>query len=137
MSRSAHLYCHVAQNNPIRPKIAHLWDTRDKNTLWWYASVKPLLQYKRVVRSWSARRVRIAFVQALKARGFDREGRAMDRLDEAADEHALIQPASLTGTAEIAILPSSIKADSATLQRDVDIMLDYILEKQRKSEGAG
>lgn len=132
LSRSANLYRHVALNNPIRFKIDHLWNNRDKNTLWWFTSVKPLMGHKSVVRSWCKRRVRVAFIHALKARGYDREGRVIGRVEEASHTAAAVPSAPLTGTAEIAILPACIKTDFATLRRDVDIMVDCILAKQRR-----
>lgn len=49
--------------------------TADRSGLWWTAAGTFALGKKRVVRSWAARRLRNAFVEALASRGFDRDGK--------------------------------------------------------------
>ncbi|PWY90478.1 hypothetical protein BO94DRAFT_26255 [Aspergillus sclerotioniger CBS 115572] len=66
-----------AEVHPLRPKIAHMYATRDKDTLWWMVNPSYLMssKMKRLVRSWCSRRARTAFRQALKEHGFDTDGR--------------------------------------------------------------
>ncbi|KAJ5229092.1 hypothetical protein N7489_009800 [Penicillium chrysogenum] len=63
--------------HPLRPKIVDLCGHRERNTLWWRVSVTQLQQSKRVVRSWCARRVRIAVEQALRQQGLDKLGKPL------------------------------------------------------------
>ena len=49
--------------------------TADRSGLWWTAAGTFAVGKKRVVRSWAARRLRNAFVEALANRGFDRDGK--------------------------------------------------------------
>lgn len=71
-----------APYHPIRPKILHMYENRDKNTLWWRVSITPLQSHKRVVRSWCARRARRAFEHALEKKGLDKLGHPLDPSQE-------------------------------------------------------
>lgn len=109
--------------HPIRPKIAHLYENRDRNTLWWRVSVSQLTHLKRVVRSWCARRARIAFQQALKQQGFDRLGVPIPSLPCAQDER-------LTGSLDIIIRPPCVKQSFETVQQDTHRLLGSILSQR-------
>lgn len=61
--------------NPIYPKIKHMTETRDKDCLWWSVGVLTMLDERRVVRSWCARRLRVAFRESLRRNGLDENGR--------------------------------------------------------------
>lgn len=109
--------------HPIQPKIAHLYKHRDRNTLWWRVSVSQLTHLKRVVRSWCARRSRIAFEQALKKQGFDRLG-----IPIAGPECA--QKERLTGSLDIIIRPSCIGQSFEVVQQDTHHLLEKILSQR-------
>lgn len=82
-----------------------------------------LTHLKRVVRSWCARRARIAFEQALKQQGFDRLG-----IPIAGPECA--QKERLTGTLDIMIRPPCIKESFETVQQDTHRLLERILSQR-------
>ncbi|OAX78256.1 hypothetical protein ACJ72_07439 [Emergomyces africanus] len=66
----------------VRPRIEHTWATREKGNLWWSASTHgDIKSEKSVIRSWCARRVRTAFRDALKDRGYDKTGRRIPDAD--------------------------------------------------------
>ncbi|KAL2007589.1 hypothetical protein VTN00DRAFT_9027 [Thermoascus crustaceus] len=113
-------------SNPIAPKIRHMYANRDRNTLWWKATVNQL-NYKKVVRSWCRRRVRAAFQQALRERGFDEEGR---KIAQEADGTPKVEP-GLKGTAEIIVLEPTIKAENADLQKEMNLVVDLLLKRMR------
>ncbi|KAL4898803.1 hypothetical protein BDV59DRAFT_167558 [Aspergillus ambiguus] len=118
--------------HPIRPKIHHLYASRDRDSLWWRVSVKQIQQYKRVVRSWSARRAKIAFRQALQDRGFDAEGR---RLPLESGSHTTGDmpegnEGNLTGSLEIVVHPQSILESYSVIQSDMHSLLDSLVEKR-------
>lgn len=131
----AHRYLE-APNHPLRPKIAHMYAHRDTNTLWWRVAKQKLQPFKGVVRSWCARRTRIAFRQALAARGFDREGRkiqshAQDGVATAAAAPGLER--GLTGSVEIVVLPPCMKEKFSTVQEQTASMLDTLIQEVAKS----
>ena len=109
--------------HPIRPKIAHMWNNRDRNTLWWRVSTSQLQSFKRVVRSWCARRTRIAFKEALKHHSFDSLGAPLSTTD-------FKQQDALIGTLELIIRPSLVNQSHESLQRDTNHLLAKILKKR-------
>lgn len=110
--------------HPIAPKITHSWMTRDRNSLWWRVSVSHITQLKRVIRSWCARRARLAFEQALKDKGFDHLGTPLP-------SSALLPPQdALTGSLDLIVRPSLAKQSFKTVQQDAHSVLESIL-KQR------
>ncbi|KAF9884772.1 hypothetical protein FE257_001262 [Aspergillus nanangensis] len=118
--------------HPIRPKIFHMYATRDRNTLWWRVSVKPIQGFRRVVRSWCARRARLAFRQALKDRGFDAEGRRMR--SESSGEGGSTPERNddyIHGSLEIVVQPQSVQEDMTVVQTDMHHLVDVLIEKTK------
>ncbi|KAL3473473.1 hypothetical protein BJX99DRAFT_233523 [Aspergillus californicus] len=113
--------------NPIRPKVLHLLENRDPNTLWWRVSIAPCINEKPVVQSWLGRRVRMAFKQELKTRGFDAEGRKLN-LDSAA---AGGLDKNMTGTAWIIINPTCIHKEYSRVQLDMKTLMDALIQEQK------
>lgn len=114
--------------HPIRPKIAYMHEHRDPNALWWRVSVSHLNQFKRTIRSWCARRARIAFQEALKRQGFDRLGHPLDLSSSS------IQNQALLGSLDITIRPSCVHQSFEAVQKDADFHLKGLL-KQRERRG--
>lgn len=106
--------------HPLRPKIAHMYEHRDPNTLWWRVSVSQLTPFKRVVRSWCARRARAAFKQALKQQGLDRSGRPLSSNPS---------KQALTGSLDVIVRPASISQSFETVQRDAHDLLEGMLKQ--------
>ncbi|KAJ5699056.1 hypothetical protein N7462_001061 [Penicillium macrosclerotiorum] len=111
--------------HPIHPKIAYMYEHRDKNTLWWRVSVAQLIQYKRVVRSWCARRVRIAVKQALQRHGYDQLGSPLST-------SPLAGQATLTGSLEVIIRQKVVTQNFETVQNDANDLLTDILAQRAK-----
>jgi hypothetical protein len=123
----------LSETHPIRPKIQHLYANRDPNTLWWRVNPQPLQSFKRVVRSWATRRVRLAFRQALAAQGFDVEGRRL--VSETSGSAAMRSPKDgLQGSLEIAVLPQSVKVGYDTVRKEMDYLLRTLLRHLRDGE---
>lgn len=104
--------------SPLYPKLTQIYAQRDPNTLWWRVSVGQLHDFKRVVRSWSARRARIAFKEALKKQGFDEAGRRIDSTD---------QRGPLAGSFEIHLRRPSLEQSFQEIQKDSESLLIDIL----------
>lgn len=107
--------------HPIRPKISHICANRDPNTLWWRVSVSPLGDFKRVVRSWSARRGRMAFRQALKNQGYDELGKPLP-------DSPISREYPFTGSMELSMRPSSLNKPLEVIQKETDRLLAHILK---------
>lgn len=66
-------------DHPITPKIVHMYQNREQGILWWTVVIGALITRKSVVRSYYARRIKVAFRTALKERGYDAAGRRVVR----------------------------------------------------------
>ncbi|GIJ90187.1 hypothetical protein Asppvi_009140 [Aspergillus pseudoviridinutans] len=119
----------LSETHPIRPKIQHLYANRDPSTLWWRVNPQPLQSFKRVVRSWATRRVRLAFRQALAAQGFDVEGRRL--VSETPGSAAMRSNDGLQGSLEIAVLPQSVKVGYDSVRKEMDYLLRTLLRHLR------
>lgn len=115
--------------HPIAPKIAHCWAARDRNILWWRVSVSHITDSKRVIRSWCARRARIAFEQALRDNGFDRLGTPLPYSSSSP------QQGPLKGSLDVIVRPAFVKQTFETVQQDAHSVLESIL-KQRAIHNA-
>ena len=96
------------------------------------------LQRKRVVRSWARRRVQQAVTEALKIRGFEKNGRRLVGPDSSTNKSELdsspvgltVQntPETLIGTVSVHILQDCIKASFNEVQRQAEVMADKIVD---------
>ncbi|KAL6239555.1 hypothetical protein BDW75DRAFT_198503 [Aspergillus navahoensis] len=132
ISPIAHRYL-TARVNPITPKIQYLCDNRDRNSLWWRVSVSALGSYKRVVRSWVARRARAAFQQELKERGFDVEGRRLDSVTpHSAAAHGF--SGNMTGTLNIDLQPAIISATFPMIREEMRSTMNILIQEQQRKQ---
>ena len=97
------------------------------------------IQKKRIVRSWAKRRIGQAVIEALRVRGFDVNGRKLidpegskviiSRLNGSPiDLTTNSTPEALIGTANVYILPDSIKTSFTEVQRQAGVVADKVLE---------
>ncbi|PLB38989.1 uncharacterized protein BDW47DRAFT_104060 [Aspergillus candidus] len=116
--------------HPLRPKIQHMYDNRDPETLWWRVSLHQFGQYKRVVRSWTARRARVAFREALKQHGFDEAGK---RLEPGTTGYGCMDSPNggLKGSLEVIVRLESIDEPFAEVQSDMHSSFDQLVDKTR------
>ncbi|KAL4944094.1 hypothetical protein BDV06DRAFT_188078 [Aspergillus oleicola] len=113
---------------PITPKIRHMTENRDRNTLWWRVSTGNLVNYKRVVRSWCARRARATFTQQLRAHGYDAEGKKLQQSDP---KSALAPSKNLKGTVSIMLNQASLGGDGIAWQMAMRDVVDAVIKKQQ------
>ncbi|OQE17889.1 hypothetical protein PENSTE_c019G01816 [Penicillium steckii] len=118
----------TAPGHPLRPKISHMWDIRSKDELWWRVNIDlQLSRYKRVIRSWAARRARLAFTQALAHHGLDTTGHPLPSASNT-------PPDPLLGSMEIFVLPPSLTHKVDVLQEDANYLLQVILNRKKLRE---
>lgn len=95
---------------------------RDKNTLWWNVTANHLSE-KKVIRSWCCRRVRGAIVEALQAKGYDREGRVLPNTGA--------RP-PLTGSLQLMGTETLITMKFSELQKQAALLVDALAERSRR-----
>jgi hypothetical protein len=121
--------------NPIHPKIAHMYETRDPTTLWWSIAQADVLDEKRVVRSWCSRRVRTAFRESLKKRGLDENGKkiVLDSLAGAEGEEDMGPTVEdQKGTLVLSLLPGIKKEAFKQIQQMTDEAVDLLIQQSTK-----
>jgi hypothetical protein len=108
-------------DTPLHNLYTRKWQERT-DPLWWSVIAKWNLETnKRVIRSWACRKLRIAFVESLKKRGFASDG---SRIDGTGEEPSLIGTAQLTP--ELCIL----KTKHEYLVQQTDEAVKLIIERQ-------
>ena len=123
-------YCYVATTPPaieypthaLSPMFFQRWQTRQE-PFWWSVVTRKDIEKHRTVRSWVARRLRHAFIEALRKKGYGPDGNRIDGNGE-----------PLIGTAQL--LPqASIKTKKfSDLEHQADLTVDAILiERFRKT----
>ncbi|PYH97663.1 hypothetical protein BO71DRAFT_395913 [Aspergillus ellipticus CBS 707.79] len=106
----------LSNNNCLQPKIAHMYATRDKNSLWWKTSASQLTSYRRVIRSWGSRRARVTFRKALQEQGFDEEGRRIELENQDGKQN---NRKNLSGSLEVILRAHVIEEQFDVLQKDM------------------
>jgi len=78
-------YCYVATTPPaieypthaLSPMFFQRWQTRQE-PFWWSVITRKDIENRRTVRSWVARRLRNAFIEALRKKGYGSDGTRID-----------------------------------------------------------
>ena len=94
---------------------------------------------KRVVRSWAGRRIGQAVTEALRVRGFDGNGRRLMDSEGSTLKGSKVNgspldlttkstPEALIGTANVYVLPDSIKTRFTEVQRQAGMVADRVLK---------
>ncbi|KAN0119587.1 hypothetical protein V8E51_001795 [Hyaloscypha variabilis] len=119
-------YCYVATTPPaieypthaLGPMFFQRWQTRSE-PFWWSVVVRKGIENHRTVRSWVARRLRHAFIESLRKKGYGPDGNRIDGNGE-----------PLIGTAQL--MPNeSIKTKKfSDLVKQADLTVEAII-KQR------
>lgn len=114
--------------HPLRPKIMHMYTTREKGILWWSVLHGELTPEKRIVRSVLARKMRRSFEEALKRKGFDKDGRSLEFDGKKVDdkEKAPAGAKGLVGTLEIVLQKPILEVDQHEVERQSGLLIDII-----------
>ena len=113
-------------DTPLHNLFVRKWQERT-DPLWWSVIARWNLETnKRVVKSWACRRLRIAFVESLKKRGYASDG---SRIDGTGREPPLIGTAQLTP--ELCIL----KTKHEDLVQQTDEAVKVIIKRQDRDGG--
>ena len=116
-------YIDMMSYHPAVPKIEHIYKHREKGTLWWNISPAKMVGHKKVIRSWCSRRVRHAFRDALRERGFDRDGK-VNVLNESGD--VVGKEKGLQGTLDIRMNATLFEAKYADIEEQAGLLVDHL-----------
>ncbi|KAF1978112.1 hypothetical protein BU23DRAFT_431095, partial [Bimuria novae-zelandiae CBS 107.79] len=109
-------------------------NARPKEGLWWSVTNRGDLSKSSVVRSWCRRRLRNAFTDELKKRGFNENGKLMNAKvlirEDKAFEPILEKDGnlSLTGSVRMQIQPALITTKYADLRKETNGLVGILLE---------
>jgi hypothetical protein len=112
-------------DTPLHTMFDRRWKER-KDSLWWSVIARWNFEKKRVVRSWACRRLRVAFVESLRKRGYASDG---SRIDEAGRELPLV------GTAQLSPELSILKIKLEALVQQTDQAVKFIIDRQNGDGG--
>jgi hypothetical protein len=102
-------------------------------------SVNSISSKKSVVRNWLKRRLRQAFVEELKSRGYDRDGNAITKGKHAAEEigqEMIIaqRPRVLTGSLRLSVQPSLLTTKFVDVKREAGSVVDSLIQTENRRQ---
>jgi hypothetical protein len=98
------------------------------DTLWWSAVARKNVLNKRVLRSWASRKVRIAFVESLRKKGYASDGSPITGSKN---------QSPLAGCAYFDPTEAILKTTVEELAKQTDIAVDKIIEAQSANSSLG
>ena len=113
-----------AQYHPLKSFFNQRYASRDEPLWWSCISRRQSGRSDRVARSWLARRGRNAFVESLRKKGYDADGRPLPGTGNESD---------LYGTASIIMELPALKMSYEELGKQTDIAVSVIIRHQRGS----
>lgn len=129
-------------DNLLAAKVNKSIAVRPRDTLWWCVITPVGNSSRKVVRNWLERRVRVAFGEALRWRGFDADGRWLGVKDGSVHPAAtewltsLAKPliggveANLVGTLRMSVTDQALLAPIEDVRRDTLKILDGLIMRQ-------
>lgn len=119
MTKFAAQHCGKEPTHVLRPKILHLYQNRDRETLWWRAHAHNL-SMKKVVRTSTAKRVRKIFREVLFQQGYDPHGRPL--AFEKLPKDIPVRYLPVAGTLDISILPGAVTQQPADMRGELELL---------------
>ncbi|KAF2737516.1 hypothetical protein EJ04DRAFT_510174 [Polyplosphaeria fusca] len=121
--------------HPLNPVYQRKRDARDQTGLWWHVTVNSKSAKKKVVKSWLRRRLRNAFIESLKERGVDEDGKLV--CDAKGYKHTGIlgqmleqgQELSLKGSLNLQALNPLVTAKFADVKKQTGKVVDTMLDR--------
>ena len=113
-------------NNILSANAKKRYAERRKDCLWWEATSNTMENTKKVVRVWHNKRLRKAIIEALRTRGFDRDGRVLDT------PYSERPAKPLMGSMQICCLSSIIGAPDAEVDKEAGIVIDGFISMSQE-----
>ena len=106
--------------------------SRPKQGLWWTVTANTM-RGKSVARTWAQRRLRVAFVKALKSQGWDREGKVARKVapldGDGLNAGRENERGDLKGTLEVHTLTTILQATGEQVQREAELLVGIVARK--------
>ena len=102
------------------------YNTRPRDTLWWNFSCNHL-KNKAVVRSWAARRMKKAFVEALYSMGFNEDGQV--RVEEA--QKVSKGSSGLKGTLQMKGQHGAVTTTTEDVRQQMRLLVQALIERRK------
>lgn len=122
------------RQHPLQIPQKRELNARRREGLWWHVTSGLELSKSSVVRSWCRRRLRNAFLEGLKDRGFDEFGRLVD-LDILIRKHEGFDPMlardkefQLRGSVKLHITPALVTTKYVDVRKETNGLLDILIE---------
>lgn len=126
--------------HPLYPLRKRIEDARPRKGLWWHATAGPATSSTRIVRNWAMRRLRLAFLETLRERGVDEDGKINPRLHKHVDESirashkkgirealARGEEVEITGSLKLHAMPAIVTAKFVDVKRETGVLVDGLL----------
>lgn len=128
------------RNHPLHIQAVRNHREKEREGLWWVISVTTISAKKSTVRNWLKRRLREAFREELKSRGYKRNGFAItkgnDAAKEANQEKAIAQgPPVLTGSLRLNVNPTLLTAKFVDVKREAGSVVDVLIHAEEAKQG--
>ncbi|ORY12294.1 hypothetical protein BCR34DRAFT_482839 [Clohesyomyces aquaticus] len=111
---------------------------RDRSGLWWMITAGNNSTKTKVVRSWLRRRLKTAFIEELKKRGFDRDGKLLDVKKRNLSPGDLVEDLvkigktpELKGSLKLHVLAPLITAKGEEVKTEAGKVVDALCSKLR------
>jgi len=128
--------------HPLHTAQTRLFLERKKEGLWWSITVSVTLCKAKVVRTWVRRRLHTAFVEELRARGIQQDGRLVKYKPGTIRGHEVdarildqLGGASLRGTVRLHADPLVITAKYADIRLEAGAFVDALLQGLKRELG--
>jgi hypothetical protein len=123
--------------HPFHARQKQKLASRDRSGLWWHVTVNSRSSSTRVVRSWLRRRLRNAFLESLKEKGVDEDGKLI--CDERVYRHTGVlgeklaqgQKLELKGSVNLQALKPLVTAKFADVRKETDTLVQRLLDGLR------
>lgn len=119
--------------HPLNEVQKRLYQERKREGLWWNVTVGVNLSKAKVVRSWVRRRLQNAFVEELRERGIEQDGRLLgkgrgvERHGIPADVIQQYGSVSLMGSLRLHANPSVVTAKYTDVRKETGVVVDALL----------
>jgi hypothetical protein len=121
--------------HPLNEVQKRLYQERKREGLWWHVTVGVHLSKAKVVRSWVRRRLQNAFVEELRERDVEQDGRLILDKGKAIGRHGIPTEfmkehghVSLVGSVRLHAQPSVITAKYTDIRLETGAVVDALLQ---------
>jgi hypothetical protein len=126
----------IDPSHPLHTTQKRRARARKKEGLWWHATTGVDLAKSSCVRSWARRRLRQAIIEELKARGYDENGKVIDRAPAKYGEDLrttkdFVKPLDLKGSLKLHVQVPLLPAKFVDVKAEAGKVVQLVVEGTR------